>query len=157
MPDAFTAADREATAELEAIATYVDAEATRPTEPSPFQVIGLWGTTPAADLDAARVRFAIADLVGSSHAARAAAFVWTSAEEVGRGRFLSIVALALALVIAMVLVAGWFRARRRRRSRFGARWVGPASYGTLAATLEAPPPPVGADDGDSGADLRRWA
>ncbi len=155
LPDAFATADREATAELEAIAIYVDAEATRPTEPSTFQVIGLWGATPAADLDTARVRFAIADLVGSSHAARAAAFAWTSAEDVGRGRFISIVALALALIIAIVLVAGWFRARRRRRRRFGASWVGPASYGTLAATLEPPPPPVVADDGESGADLRR--
>ncbi len=155
LPDAFATADREATAELEVIATYVDAAATRPGEPNPFQIMGLWGTMPDADLDTARVRFAIADLVGSSHAARAAARVWTSAEDVGRGRFISIVALALALVIAMVLVAGWFRARRRQRRRFGARWVGPASYGTLAATLEPPPPPVVADDGESGADLRR--
>ncbi len=155
LPDAFAAADREATAELEAIATYVEAAATRPGEPNPFQIMGLWGTTPVADLDTARVRFAIADLVGSSHAARAAAFAWTSAEDVGRGRFISIVALTLALVIAMVLVAGWLRARRRRRRRFGARWVGPASYGTLAATLEPPSPPMVADDGESGADLRR--
>lgn len=155
LPDAFAAADREATAELEAIATYVDAAATRPNEPNPFQIMGLWGTTPDADLDAARARFSNRDLPGSSHAARAAAFAWTSAEDVGRGRFISIVALTLALLIAIVLVARWLRARRRRRRRFAARRVGLASYGTLAATPEAPPPPVVADDGENRADLRR--
>ena len=155
LADAFAAADREATAELEAIAIYVDAAATRPSEANPFQIMGLWGTTPDAELDTARARFSNADLVGSRDAARAAAFAWTSAEDVGRGRFISIVALTLALVIAIVLVASWFSARRRRRRRFGARWVRPPSYGTLAATLEPPPPPVVADDGESGADLRR--
>ncbi len=84
-------------------------------------------------------------------AAETAAIVWSSAEDVGRGRLVSIVALTLAVLLAVVLFVGWVRARRRRRRRFAARWVGRDPYATLAATLDPPPAVVG-DEGKRGAD-----
>jgi hypothetical protein len=152
MSDGFTAAAAEATAELAALARYAAADATRPTEPNPLQVMGMWGATPGIDLDRAADLFAMGDLAGSTDAAEGAGVVWASAEDVGRGRLISIVALTLATLVAVALVAGWLRARRRHRRTYAAHWVGPAPYATLAATLD-PPPPVVAADRESGADL----
>lgn len=152
LPDGFTSAAREAAAERDAIERYASAAATRPAEPDPLQVLGLWGATPDADLTRSRDLFAAGDLVGSSVAARAAATVWVTAEDVGRGRLVSIAALVLAFVLAVALFVAWLRARRHHRRRFGARWVGRKPYATLADSLD--PPPVGvADDGNSGVDL----
>jgi hypothetical protein len=152
LPDGFAAAAREATAELDAIDRYDAAAATEPVQPNPLQVMGLWGETPEASLAQARDRFAAGDLAGSSDAAEIAAIVWSSAEDVGRGRLISIVALTLAVLLAIALFIGWLRARRRHRRRFAARWVGPDPYATLAATLDPPPAVVG-DEGKRGADL----
>jgi hypothetical protein len=151
LPDGFSTAGHEAVAELEAIERYDAAAATRPTEPGPLQVLGLWGETPEITLAEARDLFAAGDLKGSSDAAEVAAIVWSSAEDLGRGRLISIVALTLAVLLAIALFIGWLRARRRRRRRFAARWVGPDPYATLAATLDPPPAVVG-DEGRRGAD-----
>jgi hypothetical protein len=112
----------------------------------------MWGATPGADLTRSHDLFAAGDLAGSSDAAAAAGTVWASAEDVGRGRLVSIIALMLALLLAVILFVGWIRARRRRRRRFGARWVGRDPYATLAGTLDQPPTGV-AGDGNKGADL----
>ena len=152
LSDGFATARGEATAELEAIDRYDAAAATQPAEPSPLQVLGLWGETPELSLAQARDLFAAGDLAGSSDAAEIAAIVWSSAEDVGRGRLISIVALTLAVLLAIAFVVGWLRARRRRSRRFAARWVGPDPYATLAATLD-PPPAVVAEEGKRGADL----
>jgi len=151
LPDGFVTAAREAVAELDTIDWYDAAAATQPAEPTPLQVLGLWGETPEATLVQARDLFAAGDLAGSSDAAETAAIVWSSAEDVGRGRLISIVALTLAVLLAIALFAGWLRARRRRRRRFAARWVGADPYATLAATLDPPPAVVG-DEGKRGAD-----
>jgi hypothetical protein len=95
--------------------------------------------------------FEAGDLAGSSDAAEIAAIIWSSAENVGRGRLISIVALTLAVLLAIALFVSWLRARRRHRRRFAARWVGPDPYATLAATLDPPPAVVG-DKGKRGAD-----
>jgi hypothetical protein len=153
LPDGFTTAAREATDELDAIRRYDAADARRLTEPDPLQVMGMWGATPDADLARARDLFATGDLAASTDAAGEAAAVWVSAEDVGRGRLVSIAALTLALLLAIVLLVGWVRERRRRRRRFLARWVGPEPYATLAGTLDPPPPAVVGDEGDRGADL----
>src|SRR6185436_3024566 len=107
-----------------------------------LQVMGMWGTTPEADLARARDLFAAGDLAASTDAAGAAASIWVSAEDVGRGRLVSIGALVLAALLAIALVVGWVRARRRRRRRFAARWVGPDPYATLAATPDSASPAV---------------
>lgn len=153
LPDGFVAAAAEATAELKVIERYDAATATRPAAPDPLQVLGMWGATPDADLARAHDLFAAGDLASSNDAAQLAAITWTNAEEVGRGRFVSIVALALAFVVAVVLVVGWLRARRRRRRMFAARWVGSDPYATLGATPDPPPPAVAGDEGHRGTDL----
>lgn len=153
LPDGFFAAEQEAVAELHTITSYDAAAATRPAEPDPLQVMGMWGATPDADLSRARDLFATGDLAASSDAAEAAAIVWVSAEDVGRGRLVSIVALTLAFLLAVALFVGWLRGRHRRRRMFAARSVGPEPYATLAATLDPPPPAVVGDEGSRGADL----
>ena len=112
----------------------------------------MWGATPDADLARARDLFATGDLAGSSDAAEAAATSGSAADDVGRGRLVSIVALTLAFLVAVVLFVGSVRARRRRRRRFAARWVGPDPYATLAATLDPSPPIMVGDEGNRGAD-----
>ena len=151
MPDGFDTAAAEAAAELEAIARYDAAVATRPAEPTPLQVLGMWEATPEADLARSRDLFATGDLASSNDAAEAAAIVWVSAEDVGRGRLVSIIALTLAALLAVAFVVAWIRAIRRRRRRFAARWVGRDPYATLAATLDPPPPAVVGDEGRKGA------
>jgi hypothetical protein len=153
LSDGFGTAAQEAAAELEAIERYKAAAATRPAEPNPLQILGMWETTPDTDLARARDLFAAGDLASSNDAAEAAAIVWTSAEDVGRGRLVSIIALILASLLAVALVVAWIRAIRRRRRRFGARYVGRDRYATLAATLDPPPPTVVGDEGRTGADL----
>jgi hypothetical protein len=150
LPDGFDTAAAEATAELEAIARYDAAAATRPAEPNPLQLLGMWEATPEADLARSRDLFASGDLASSNDAAEAAAIIWVSAEDVGRGRLVSIIALTLAALLAVAFVVAWIRAIRRRRRRFGARWVGPDPYATLAATLDQTPSAVG-DEGRKGA------
>ncbi|MDO8484181.1 MAG: hypothetical protein Q7S35_04480, partial [Candidatus Limnocylindrales bacterium] len=85
LPDGFTTAAREATAELDAIERYDAAAATRPAEPDTLQTLGLWGTTPDAELSRGRDLFASGDLAASTDAAGGAELIWTTAEEVGRG------------------------------------------------------------------------
>jgi hypothetical protein len=151
LSDGFITAGHEAAAELDAIDRFDAAAATQPAEPNPLQLMGLWGETPELALAQARDLFAAGDLAGSSDAAETAAIIWSSAENVGRGRLISIVALTLAVLLAIALFVGWLRARRRHRRRFAARWVGPDPYATLAATLDPPPAVVG-DKGKRGAD-----
>jgi hypothetical protein len=110
------AAGGEATAELQAIAAYDAAVAAKPTGGQDLlQALGSFGTDPAGDLTKARALFATGDLAGSTAAAANAAVAWTSAEYLGRGRIVSLILLALALVFAGVLGASWYRGRRRRR------------------------------------------
>jgi hypothetical protein len=151
LPDGFGTAAQEAVAELETIDRYAAAAATRPVEPTPLQVLGMWGETPDVALDQASDLFAAGDLHGANDAAETAAIVWSSAEDVGRGRLVSIIALTLAVLLAIALFTSWVRTRRRRRRRFAARWVGRDPYATLAATLDPPPAVVG-DEGKRGAD-----
>lgn len=146
LSDGFITAGREAAAELDAIEWYDAAAATQPAESNPLQVLGLLGETPEVALGQARDLFAAGDLAGSSDVAESAAIIWSSAEDIGRGRLISIVALTLAVLLAIALLVGWLRARRRHRRRFAARWVGPDPYATLAATLEPPSAVVGDED-----------
>lgn len=120
-PDGFASATQEAAAELEAIQRYDAAAATRPAAPDLLETLGLWGATPGAELDQSRTLFATGDLSGSVASAVMAAAIWSGAEDLGRGRLVSIVALTLAVLLAIALIVAWLRGRQRR-------------YATLAAT-----------------------
>ncbi len=111
--DGFASAKLQAAAETEAIQRYDAAVAARPATTDLLQAVGLWGTTPAADLDQARTRFASGDLAGSASAASSAASTWAGAEDVGRGRLVSLGLLALAAVLATILFGLWMRGRRQ--------------------------------------------
>ncbi len=116
-PDGFASATLEAAAEREAIARYTAAVAARPAAAvtDVVQEIGLWGTTPQADLDEARTLFAAGDLAGAADSASAAASAWSSAADIGRGRLAILGVVALAIAVALVLVGLWLRGRRRGR------------------------------------------
>ncbi len=133
-PDGFTSATDEAAAELVAIGQYGEAAATRPAAPDLLQALGLWGATPDAELAQSRTLFATGDLAGSAAAATAAASAWTGAEDMGRGRLVSIVALTLAGLLAVVLFGAWLRGRRRRHRALAPGLVSEEPYATLAAT-----------------------
>ena len=114
-PDGFARATLEATAELAAIDRYDIAAAARPAAPDLLQTLGLWDSTPKADLAESRTLFATGDLAGSAQAAGIAAATWTGAQELGRGRAIGFVFLGLAILVAMGLLAAVWRGRRRRR------------------------------------------
>ena len=113
-PDGFASATLEATAELEAIDRFDAAVTARPTAPDPLQTAGLWGSAPDVELERARTLFATGDLTGSATAAGTARSTWDGATELGRGRLVSIAALTLATLLAMILFVAWLRGRRRR-------------------------------------------
>ena len=133
-PDGFTSAADEAAAELASIDRYTAAAGTRPASPDLLQTLGLWGTTPDAELAQSRTLFAAGDLTGSATAAATAAAAWTGAENTGRGRLVSLAALTLAAVLAVALVIAWLRGRRRRLRALAPGWVSEEPYATLAAT-----------------------
>ena len=115
-PDGFATATAEVDAEREAIASYTAAVAARPTTTDVMSDIGLWGTSPDADLAAAKTQFASGDLAGATTSAGRAASAWTNAADVGRGRLVSVGLLALAGLLAVLLLAVvWYRSRRRAR------------------------------------------
>ncbi len=146
-PDGFASATLEATAELEAIARYDRAVAARPVSTDLVESIGLWGTTPTAELDRARALLAIGDLTGAATAAGSAEATWSGAADLGRGRLVSLGVLLLAAVLAVVLFVSWLSSRRRRGGGQARVVVGSDPYATLAAT---PDPVEGAEVGAEG-------
>ena len=163
-PDGFAGATLEATAELAAIDRYDIAAVSRLATPDLLQTLGLWNATPDADLAESRTLFATGDLAGSAHAAGTAAAAWTGAEQLGRGRAISLVFLALAVLSAVGLLVGLWRARHRRRhvllaasaaaagTRSTAAAAGTEAYGTLATTPDSLQPPTAKDPGSKGAE-----
>ncbi len=113
-PDGFATATAEAKAELEAIARYDAAVAARPAGTDTISEIGLWGTSPQDDLDAARTQFASGDTAAAVTSAGNAAAAWSNAADVGRGRLVSLGLLLVAVLVALVVGAMWVRSRRRR-------------------------------------------
>jgi hypothetical protein len=125
--DGFDDATAEAAAELEVIDRYTAAVATRPTEMTPFMILGLWDLTPEADVVAAHDAFARGDLAASAAAADQAQATWTTAAAVGQGRAISVVALILAVLLAIGLLIASIR-RRRQRGRRGMAMAAPVSH-----------------------------
>ena len=128
--DGFDDVLAEAAAQLETIDRYEAAAALRPPAAgaTPFVTLGLVGTTPEVDLEAARTAYAQGDLQGSADAAARAQATWHGAEEIGQRRALSLVLLAIATILALALLVGWIRRRRRR--------VDPAEDGPVPAAGE---------------------
>ena len=77
--------------------------------------IGLWGTSPAADLDAARTQLAAGDAAAAAISAGNAASAWSNATDIGQGRLVSLGLAIIAVLFAFVLLALWYRGRRRAR------------------------------------------
>jgi len=109
------AAASEAAAELSTVGAIEAAAAARPDEVPVLDAIGLLGADPDAGLRDASTAFAAGDLGSANRVAGDAKAAWSSAAAVGRGRVISVVVLALALVLLAGLVAS-----RRRRSSTGA-------------------------------------
>ncbi|HYC07569.1 MAG TPA: hypothetical protein VEG29_06555, partial [Candidatus Binatia bacterium] len=101
----------EAAAELATIGRIDAAEAARPPEIPALDAIGLLGSDPDAGLRSAEGAFSAGDLATANQAVTDASSAWASAAAVGRGRVISAVILALALVLLASLVVN-----RRRRS-----------------------------------------
>ena len=78
-------------------------------------MIGLWGTSPQADLDAARSQFASGDTAAAVTSAGNAASAWSNAAAIGQGRLISLGLLVLAVIVAIALAGLWYRGRRRAR------------------------------------------
>ena len=160
-PDGFASATLEATAELEAIHRYDAAVASRLAATDFLQAAGLWGTNPDGDLAQARTLFASGDLAGSATSAGIAAATWSTAEDVGRGRLVSLGILAVALLLGVVLFGVWLLGRRRTGAAVAgaavvagtAEVVGrPDSYATLAASSDPTEPVEVGDDRPRGAE-----
>jgi hypothetical protein len=113
--DGFDDAVAEADAELQTIERYKDAVAVRPIGGDLFLTLGLWDEDPEADLTAARDAFARGDLSASAASAGEAAATWSDAEGLGRGRVVSLLVLAVAALMSLVLIMVWWRGRHRRR------------------------------------------
>ena len=121
------AAAAEAAGELVAIGTIIDATRAAPASSSVLSSVGLLGAAPTADLNAARAAFAAGDLATAQRDAGRARDAWTSAEAVGRGRIVSSIGLAIALVLLAGLVLGY-----RRRRAAAAAAVSEAGEGSAA-------------------------
>jgi hypothetical protein len=112
----FAAAGAEADAELAAIAAYNAASQARLADPDVIEQIGMWGLTPNADLARAARAFALGGLGDSIQASSDARLAWEGAREIGRNKAMSILAAALAALIAVGLVVSQIRGRAARLS-----------------------------------------
>jgi hypothetical protein len=107
------AASAEAATELAVLGRLRDVEGHRIAEPGPIERLGLLGSEPDANLDAARAAFESGDLDGALTASAEAEAAWRAVPEVARGRIFSAALLAAALLLLVGLV------RHRRRIRPG--------------------------------------
>lgn len=131
--DSFSGALAEAAAELEALDLLGRTEATRLQDPGAIESLGLMGTEPDLDFEAAQSAFEAGDLEATGTHAAAAMLVWTTAAEVGSGRAMSLGLLVLALAILVFLVLR--RSRRSRRARPRAPMATP-----MGSTQDRTPP-----------------
>ncbi len=111
--DGFDAAIAEGTAQLEVLEVLAAAGDARLPTPTIIETLGLIGTEPDLDMAAARDAYEAGDLEEAVTRAAAAHLAWATAEDVGRGRALSLVLLALAAAILLVLVVRRGTSRRR--------------------------------------------
>ena len=115
--DGLAVAAAQAAAELTVIGRIQAVAAERIVDPGLVDRLGLIGVDPDGSLGAARAAFETGDLDGAMAAAADAEAAWQAVPDVARGRIVSTVLLALAVL----LLAGLVRQRRRPR-RVSARW-----------------------------------
>ncbi|MFL5750077.1 MAG: hypothetical protein ACJ767_05620, partial [Chloroflexota bacterium] len=126
----FVAASVEADAELATIRAYAEAAAIREPDPGIVEQVGLWGETPNAELATAKSAFETGDLRASVEASAAAYGAWDSARERGRNRVMTMLAAAIAALVAVAFIVNGARGVARRRSgrrRGSAEPGGPAT------------------------------
>ncbi|MFL5774916.1 MAG: hypothetical protein ACJ76W_01450 [Chloroflexota bacterium] len=126
----FVAASVEADAELATIRAYAEAAAIREPDPGIVEQVGLWGETPNAELATAKSAFETGDLRASVEASAAAYGAWDSARERGRNRVMTMLAAAIAALVAVAFIVNGARGVARRRSgrrRGSAETRGPAT------------------------------
>ena len=107
----------EASNELQVIQAISAATSSEPVPPSLVDQVGLIGTDPRANLDAAATAFAAGDMVTARAQALAADEAWSQAADTGGMRLR--IALAALLVAAVCL--GYLISQLRRLGRFGRR------------------------------------
>jgi hypothetical protein len=111
----FAAASAEGGAELAAIAVYSDAAASRPSNPDPLELIGLWNAEPARALDGAAAAFTAGDLQATVQDSALAEATWKTAREIGRNRVVAVTASLAAVLLGCWLLFRWYRDRGVRR------------------------------------------
>jgi hypothetical protein len=114
------AANDEADAELSTIQALVAAAAARPATSGPIEQLGLLGSTPDADLAAARAAFVHGDLSAAARGAASARGAWIAAGDAGLNRILAAVAVVLLILLVLAVVAS-SRGRVRRRGSLARR------------------------------------
>jgi hypothetical protein len=143
--DGFADSMAQAEVELETIGRYADAVAVRPAEPDLLQQLGLWGTTPEAEVERARVAYESGDLVTSADASGMAFATWSQATELGRSRLVSIAAITAAVLLGLLLIVAAIVSRhRRRRGRAALASAGSAPSSALPGAPDVAGAPGGA-------------
>ncbi len=111
-------AGAEAVTERAVIGAFEATIAARPAEPDLIASIGLIGTNPEGDVEAARAAFAAGDLDATVRLAVSARSTWAGAPEIGRGRLLSGATISFAMALLLWLVVSR-RARPTTRAGRG--------------------------------------
>jgi hypothetical protein len=107
----------EASNELQVIQAISAAASTEPTPPSLVDQVGLIGTDPGADLDAAATAFSAGDMVTARDQALAADEAWSQASDTGGLR----IRIAIASLLAAAVALGYVISQLRRLGRLGRR------------------------------------
>jgi hypothetical protein len=104
-PDGVALANDEFDAELATIQAINAATEARPTQPGPFEQLGMLAASPDQQLATAREAFTKGDLLGAAQAAAAAQSTWARAGDAGVNRALAALATLLLIVLGLVVLA----------------------------------------------------
>jgi hypothetical protein len=110
----------EAANELQVIQAISAAASAEPVAPSLVDQVGLIGTDPGANLDAAATAFSAGDMVVAREQALAADDAWSQAADVGSLR----VRVALATLLVTLVLIGYVVSQLRRLGRLGVQIPG---------------------------------
>ena len=130
----FAAVSTEAEAELATIRAYAEAAAARESDPGFIEQVGLWGTTPAADLQTAAAAFSSGDLRASIQASADAFDAWDGAVETGRNRVMTMLAALIASLVAVAFIVNTVRGVTRRHKAAASRRLAAGTTGATGPT-----------------------
>jgi hypothetical protein len=131
-----------ANGELAALAAVDDARSKLEAEPDLVSKIGLLGSTPQAQYDAARAAFNGGDIAGAAASALGAAAIVAGASALGQQRLAIGIGVAIGLLFLLVLFAVIRRRRRLRAVAFAIEAATVETSGTLAADPDPAAPIV---------------